>query len=559
MKMRNGYRHVRVAVIGPTCNGKSSLLQSLMKTLATQFPHAVVQVVNTEGADATGDTALHRGVQPSKPGTREYLIVRFRETRLVLEISTWPGEDLLFERGINVTRLDQQLEAECFDLLVIAINTFQHDADLAAYCYLELCWNLQRKTGLSLGSICRLASKLLFFSVREEDLVEPPAPPKTGGKNTCKYYGELRELNAGFQQITDAQLRDGRLVRAEDAKLGLPLHECFRVDGCDDGDQIVDVLIRAAQTVRANSIELLNMRGIADRNPEDVVVAAVRADLLKFLPGVGEREFTRSIDGLFPDPKRVTIGQVVPQASLDLHIGATIRENAWLKNASDRAKPLIDAILNRCERFQPLREKLTRTNRLASSSPRPATTTTTPRLPSRDGALRIVSFFRTAGLSFRASCGGRSRASATSKPSRSKGGPMDQRIAISLEQPRRDGVPVPDHIGTRVVKVSSYSGEPVDQQDRTGAKEKLCELSSLSSHRVTLKDIQLELVLFNKRRKVLIPSLTLEGDCADWPVQIVRQVPELSQHFQLLARIREARTNPQLGKNLAQAITGTAH
>lgn len=131
---------------------------------------------------------------------------------------------------------------------------------------------------------------------------------------------------------------------------------------------------------------------------------------------------------------------------------------------------------------------------------------------------------------------------------------MDERIKISLDQPRRDGVPVPDHIGVRIVKVSSRCGDPVDPEDRTGGKEKLREVNSLNNHRVTLHNIEVELLLFGKRKKVIVPKLTVEGEPANWAAQVVRQVPELMLHFELYARIREARTNPSLAKKLAQWI-----
>jgi hypothetical protein len=262
MKMKDGYRWIRLAVVGPKRNGKTCLVPSVLKTLAIHFARAVVQVVNSEAAYATSATALHVGAAPSKSGTRDKVTVKFHELRLVLEISVWPAEDLLFERGIDVPKLDQQFEAEGIDVHVIVTNTFQHDPDLAAYSYVELCWSVQQKAGLSLGSVCRLANKLLFSTVREEDFAEEPAQAKTGGKHSFQQYAELRELNAGFKDITDAQLRDGRIVRAPDAKFGLPIHDCFRVDGCDNGQQIVNTLIRTAQTVGANPIELLNMRAV---------------------------------------------------------------------------------------------------------------------------------------------------------------------------------------------------------------------------------------------------------------------------------------------------------
>jgi predicted component of type VI protein secretion system len=111
---------------------------------------------------------------------------------------------------------------------------------------------------------------------------------------------------------------------------------------------------------------------------------------------------------------------------------------------------------------------------------------------------------------------------------------------------------VPDHIGVRIVKVSGRSGDPVDPEDPTGAKEKLRDVSTLNQHRITLHNVEVELQIFGQRKKVTIPSLTLEGDPADWPAQIVRQVPELQQLVELYARIREARTNPALAKKLAQ-------
>src|SRR5262249_38662082 len=109
-----------------------------------------------------------------------------------------------------------------------------------------------------------------------------------------------------------------------------------------------------------------------------------------------------------------------------------------------------------------------------------------------------------------------------------------------------------------VVKVSSRSGDPVDPEDRTGAGEKLREFTSLSNHRVTLTNVEVQFRLFGQTKTVIIPSLIVEGDPADWPAQIVRQVPELAVPFELYDRIKEARTNPALAKRLAQGMAGVA-
>lgn len=133
---------------------------------------------------------------------------------------------------------------------------------------------------------------------------------------------------------------------------------------------------------------------------------------------------------------------------------------------------------------------------------------------------------------------------------------MDERIRINLNTAREAGVPVPDKIGVRIVKVSARSGDPVDPEDRTGSQEKLREASSLNNYQITLSNIEVELVLFGQRKRVVIASLTLKGDPSGWPAQIVQQVPELRLQFELYARIREARTNPSLGKKIARWLVG---
>lgn len=327
MPRRNGSPY-RALVLGATGGGKTSLGVSLPTTVARHYPHIQVVKTNREFNDQSRTTSRqHKPPQPTLRGKPETMTMLVGDAEIDWEF--WPGEDAMFNEAVDVGRLDALLEGRQADILVLALNPFQHDLELAAYSFLELTWSVQSRTGFPLGKSAGIAAGLLWGHGDEADLAK---------------------LNADFDELTEPQLRDGRVVRRQAAKFGLPLDQCFRVEGCDGGAEVMDVFVRTARTTGAHALEVLNLRALAARRPDSTVVVGTKDDLRFDLPGVGEAEFLKACRGIFPDPTAIRLGQVVPQASIDFTLRKNKAAPVWVEGPSDRSRPLLESVFGMLRR-----------------------------------------------------------------------------------------------------------------------------------------------------------------------------------------------------------------
>ena len=263
-------RNSRVVELGATGSGKSTNGLSIQHTIARRYPAMQVVKTNREYTEQERRVAQHNPAQPSsKP---EAMTIQFQNAQIDWEF--WPGENAMFNEAVDAFKIDALLQSQSVNLLVLALNSFQHDLDLAEYAFVELTWSVQDKTAFTLGKSAGIASKLLWGFIDEAD---------------------LKKLNADFDELTEAQLRDGRVVRQSTAKFGLPLVQCFRIDGCDAGAEVLDIFARTARTTGAHTLEVLNLRAIAACRPDSTIVAGTHADLLKFLPRVRSLYFTHNL------------------------------------------------------------------------------------------------------------------------------------------------------------------------------------------------------------------------------------------------------------------------
>lgn len=309
-----------VVHLGCVGSGKSTNALSIQQTIADRrFPGQVIKT-NAAYTKQERQLALHRRVTPSE--VAEAMTIQTGDLQIDWEF--WPGQHAMFDDAVDAREIASLLRVRGVDLLIVTLNPLMHDQDLAEYAFLELIWFIQEKTDFELGKSMQIASHLLW------DLSEE----------------ELNSLNADLCEITAEQYREGRIGRHAHAKFGLPLNDCFAIEGCDDGGKVLDALARTARTTGADVLETLNLQAIIACRSEKAIVIGTHADLLKFLPGVGEAEFLRCCHQAFPDPTEVRVGQVLPQASLDIAIRSNHEKPVWIKGPSARAEHLLTSVVN---------------------------------------------------------------------------------------------------------------------------------------------------------------------------------------------------------------------
>lgn len=310
----------RVVHLGCVGSGKSTNGLSIQQTIASRsFPGQIIKA-NSDYTRQERQLALHQRVEPSS--TVEAMTIRCGDMQIDWEF--WPGEFAMLDDAVDAQEIDAELRRQSVDLLVVTLNPLRHDQELAEYAFLELIWFIQEKTQFDLQKSMRIAAELLW------NLTDI----------------QLESLNADLSEVTDEQYREGQVIRQSCARFGSPLSECFAIQGCDDGDKLLDILTRTARTTGANVLEILNLQAITACRPNETVVIGTHADLLKFLPGVGESEFLRSCRQAFPKPAEVRVGQVLPQASLDITIRSDLKKPIWIKGASAHSELLLNSVVD---------------------------------------------------------------------------------------------------------------------------------------------------------------------------------------------------------------------